>query len=192
MNPLVESLSKLVELQCGLAEGFCVLLALMHVQARGLPQQQQQQALAAQQALLMQAAASGNLALLQASRGLYLQNAAQQQQLMQPMLMQAAAAAGGMGVPGLNALRPNALQMIQVVAQDGTLHQVPAQALMQLQLAGGLGQQQLGAAVQASSGQQAVPASSAGAAAASAAPVQQPISLLSLLNGTGTTSGNSG
>lgn len=159
--------------------------------------------LAAQQALLMQAAAGlngGNLAMLNASRGLYLPNATQQQQhLVQPMLMaQAAAGTGG-------ALRPAAgglPQMIPVVLQDGSVHQVPAQTLMQLQLAAGSlqqQQQQLGAAVQVpGSGQQAVPAAAAaaggvGATAAQAAQQQQqqPISLLSLLNGSQATPGNS-
>lgn len=152
--------------------------------------------LAAQQALLMQAAAGmngGNLALLNASRGLYLPNTSQQQQQL-PMLT------GG----GLRPAAGGLPQMIPVVLQDGSVHQVPAQTLMQLQLAaGGLQQQQqhqqLGAAVQApGSGQQAVPAAAAAAAGGVGATApqaaqqqQQPISLLSLLNGSQATPGNS-
>lgn len=171
-----------------LTRWFVAVSYLLHCQVRPpllSQQQQQQQALAAQQALLMQR--------------LYLQTAQQQQQLMQPLMMQAAAAGGGLGLgmQGLGALRPNAVQMVPVVAQDGTVHQVPAHALMTLQLAASQGLQQQGQQLGAGAGaaaaagaQQAAPAAAA-AAVSAPVPAAPQVSLLSLLNGTGTTSGNS-
>lgn len=120
-------------------------------------------------------------------------------------------AAGGAGQPvaafqsGLGVhmagLRPMSIgmqQMVQVMAQDGTVHQIPASSLMQFQLAAAQVQQTTQSVVQQLPQQlplqlsQPAPQPPAAAAPAVSEPPGLGVSLLSLLNGSnGPTPGGS-
>lgn len=112
----------------------------------------------------------------------------------QPM----AAFPGGMGVamPGLRPMGFGMQQMVQVMAQDGSVHQIPASSLMQLQLAAAAQAQQAAQPMQAAMQpvlqqlpQQTPAAAATGVANGSAAAAPGlGVSLMSLLNGTNTSS----
>lgn len=155
--------------------------------------QQQRQPLLAipQQAMMLQT--NNNLALAQL-----------QQASRNAAYMQAAGAVGqpvaayqnGLGVQ-MAGLRPMGLgmqQMVQVMAQDGSVHQIPASSLMQLQLAAAAQAQQAAQPILQQLPQQPPlqlpqqvsqpPAAATPAADGSAGPPGLGVSLLSLLNGT--------
>lgn len=153
--------------------------------------QQQRQPLLTmpQQAMMLQA--NNNLAYAQ------LQQAQRHAAFMQAGGQPMAAYPGGLGMQ-MAGLRPMGLgmqQMVQVMAQDGTVHQIPASSLMQLQLAAAAQAQQAAAPVpqqipQQLPQQQATPAAAAANGSASAT-AGLGVSLLSLLNGTNGSGPNS-